>query len=225
MIILENLKKYVGQRAIVDIDRLEIKKGQRIALLGANGSGKSTLLKLICGFVEADEGKVNIEDGRLYYMPQQSYGFSGSVYKNIFMAVDKSFSKDEKDKLTLEALQQFGLSDLKDKRGDRLSGGETQRLALARLMVCPRDIMLLDEPTSAMDIQGEKLTEKAIANYCKKNDTTLIMATHSPRQAIFIANRLILMHEGRVVEDTSPEELIKAPQSQWGKVFIEHQRF
>ena len=158
-------------------------------------------------------------------MPQQSYGFSSGVYKNILLALGKDFKREERRQMAAAALKQFGLEGLKDKRGDRLSGGETQRLALARLMAAPHDLLLLDEPTGAMDIEAEKAVEKAIVDYCKKNSTTLIMATHSPRQALEIADRLILMHEGSVVEDTSPAKLIESPQSQWGKVFIEHKKF
>ncbi|HOO24997.1 MAG TPA: ABC transporter ATP-binding protein [Clostridiales bacterium] len=227
MIILDSVKKFAGERTILDIDRLEIEKGERIALLGANGSGKSTLLKIISSVIQPDEGYVKIEDmeGPIFYMPQQSYGFSFSVYKNILLALDSNYKKEEKSRLALEAMEEFGLGALKDKRADRLSGGETQRMALARLMVCPRKVLLLDEPTSAMDIEGEKSVEKIIFDYCEKNKTTLVMATHSPRQALYLADRLLLMHEGRIVEDTSPKELVDSPKSHWGKVFIEHQKF
>lgn len=224
MITVDSLKKHAGGRPILNVPRLAIHKGERVALIGANGSGKSTLLKILAGVVKPDEGTTVFEGfgSPPYYMPQRSYGFAMSVSKNILLSLGPGFSAAEKREAVDAALKQFGLERLAKKRGDRLSGGETQRLALARLLITPKSVLLLDEPSSAADIYGTQLIEKAILDYCAENNTTLVMATHSPRQALHIADRLILLRDGEIAEDTTPEELVRNPQSEWGKLFMEN---
>jgi len=147
-----------------------------------------------------------------------------SVYKNLQTALPRESGKDEKYKAIAGMLELFDLEHLAKKRGSRLSGGETQRLALARLLITPKSILLLDEPASAADIGGNDLIETALLDFCKKNGTTLVMATHSPKQALNIATRVILLQGGEIAECGTPEELIKRPQTEWGKRFIDHWR-
>lgn len=226
MITVDSLKKYAGDRLILNIPGLTIEKGERIALIGANGSGKTTLLRIMAGAIEADDGKVTFSDetSQPYYLPQHSYGFSMSVYKNLQTALPKKTGKDEKHKTIAGMLEQFDLKHLAKKRGNRLSGGETQRMALARLLITPKTLLLLDEPASAADIGGIDLIETTLLDFCKKNETTLVMATHSPKQALNIATRVVLLQGGEIAECGTPEELIKRPQTEWGRRFIEHWR-
>ena len=131
-------------------------------------------------------------------------------------------SKEEKQKAIDDALRLLDLQALAKKRGSRLSGGETQRMALARLLIKPKKLLLLDEPSSAADIKGNDLIETALLKFCTANGTTLIMATHSPKQALNIATRVVLMQDGKIAESGAPEELLKNPKTEWGKQFMEH---
>lgn len=224
MITVNGVKKYAGKRCIVDVPHLTIAKNERVALIGANGSGKTTLLRIIAGTIKADEGKATIEspDVSPYYMPQISFGFAMSVMSNLKTVLPKDMSKEEKQKAIDNALSLLDLQALAKKRGSRLSGGETQRMALARLLITPKKLLLLDEPSSAADIKGIDLIETALLKFCITNETTLIMATHSPKQALNIATRVVLMQDGKIAESGAPEELLKNPKTECGKQFMEH---
>lgn len=226
MLTVNKVKKYAGKRCIVDVPNLTIVKNERVALIGANGSGKTTLLRILAGTVEADEGKVTIESPGIspYYMPQISFGFAMSVLNNLKTSLPKGMSKEEKQKAISDTLKLLDLEALAKKRGSRLSGGETQRMALARLLITPKKLLLLDEPSSAADIKGIDLIETALLKFCKTNGTTLVMATHSPKQALNIATRVVLLQGGEIAESGAPEELLKNPQTEWGKQFMEHWR-
>ena len=216
MIKLHNIKKIYGDRTVLDIENLTLSKGETVAIVGPNGSGKSTLLKIIADTIKADAGEIKI-DGKLLYLPQQSIPFRKSVRKNILYSMVCS---DNKDIRCDEVLSKLGLSHLADKNAKGLSGGEAQRLALGRILVNDCDFLLLDEPSSAADIEGTEIIEKAITDYKNKTGCGVIMTTHSPVQALKLAERVIMLCDGKIVEDGRPEELLVNPKTQWGKKFI-----
>lgn len=224
MITVNSVKKYAGERLILDIEHLTVHQGEKVVVIGPNGSGKTTLLRIMAGALKADSGAVSFTDSAepAYYMPQQSFGFSMSVYKNILIALPKGMRKTEQRNAVEQSLKRFDLEPLAKKRGSKLSGGETQRMALARLLITPKNILLLDEPASNADVEGNDLIEKELLEFCKKNGTTLVMATHSPKQALNVADRLILLQGGKIIESGAPEELLNRPQTDWGKRFVEH---
>ncbi len=216
MIKCENLKKIYSERTVLDIPFLEIKNGERLALTGPNGSGKSTLLKAFAGIIPC-EGSVK-KEGRILYMPQKNVPFDMSVISNVTFSMKGK--KRENEEKAFEALRKTGLDALYKKNALSLSGGEAARLALARLLVLECDILFLDEPTGAVDIEGTELIENAISDYIDEKNATLIVATHSPLHAKRLCNRVIMLTQGTVVEDTSPEELLLAPKTEFGKKFI-----
>jgi ABC-type sulfate/molybdate transport systems ATPase subunit len=224
MITVDSVKKYAGGKLILNVPQLTVHAGERVALIGANGSGKTTLLRIMAGILAPDEGKVVFTNTGLlpYYLPQQSLGFSMSVTNNLLTALPKTMSKADKQTAVNDILKALDLVPLAKKRGNRLSGGETQRMALARLLITPKSLLLLDEPASAADISGIDLIEAQLLDFCGKNKTTLVMATHSPKQALNIATRVILLQGGEIAESGAPRELLNNPQTEWGKRFIEH---
>lgn len=191
MITLTNVKKIYKEKIALTIPEFTFEDGRRYALVGANGSGKSTLLKLIAGLLSADHGKISIEEpNKIVYMPQKSFAFNLSVQANLKIA-----GSSEKVDLLLEKLK---ISHLKKKNAARLSGGETQRMALARAMLAGGDVLLLDEPTSAMDMESAVLAENLILDQYK--DKTVIFATHSVQQAERLADEIIFMDNAEIVE-------------------------
>ncbi|MGN1442217.1 MAG: ATP-binding cassette domain-containing protein, partial [Acutalibacteraceae bacterium] len=114
----------------------------------------------------------------------------------------------------------FSLLDRASERAKKLSGGETQRLALARLLVCECDTLLLDEPSGAVDIDGTDTVWRAIEEYRKENGCTVIFSTHSPFEAGKHADRILLLHKGEIIEDASSADFFKEQKSEWGKKFI-----
>lgn len=194
MIKITGLHKRYGDRTVLHIPAYTFEAGKRYAVIGANGSGKSTLLKILGGTLKPTDGAAVFKDGaKVAYMPQKSYGFDLSVEKNLSIVC--------KDKASVQAaLAAFGLSKLRKKNASKLSGGETQRLCLARTMLTLHDVLLLDEPTAAMDILSAKRAEEVIQNTVAGKGATLVFATHSAQQAKKLADFVVFMHEGAILE-------------------------
>ncbi len=217
MIEIKKLKKLYGDRTVLDIESLTVKKGETLIIAGPNGSGKSTLLKIIAGVIKETSGCVSSK-GEIYYLPQQSVPFGKTVRKNIlFSAKNKQDSKNRCDIL----LDELALSHLAEKNALGLSGGECQRLALGRVLMNKGDFLLLDEPTSAADIEGTELIEKAIKRYHAETGCGIIITTHSPAQALAFADRIIILNSGRIAEQGSATEILSEPQTCWGKKFVD----
>ena len=216
MINLHNIKKIYGDRTVLDIENLTFSKGETVAIVGPNGSGKSTLLKIIADTIKSDVGEIE-RKGKILYLPQQNISFRKSLRKNILYSMKKT---ENKDKRCDEILGQLGLTALADKNAKGLSGGEAQRLALGRILVNDCDFLLLDEPSSAADIEGTEIIENAIRSYKDKTGCGVIMTTHSPIQSLKLADRIIMLCDGKIVEDGKPEELLHSPKTEWGKKFI-----
>ena len=216
MITLKNIKKTYGDRTVLDIENLTFSKGETVAIVGPNGSGKSTLLKIIADTVKSDGGDIE-RNGKILYLPQQSVPFRKSVRKNILFSMENA---DNKDKRCDEILEELSLTSLADKNAKTLSGGEAQRLSLGRILVNECDFMLLDEPSSAADIEGTETIEKALTRYREKTGCGVIMTTHSPVQALKLSDRIIMLCDGKIVEDGKPENLLHNPKTEWGKKFI-----
>lgn len=212
MIKIENLKKCYGERTVLEIPELSINNGEIVAFAGANGSGKTTLLSILAGINKATSGKIDLPK-EVLYLPQKCYAFRGDLIKNITIGrADKNKAEE-----LLEALE---LSYLKDKKATSLSGGELQRLALCRLLVRSSELLLLDEPTSACDAKGAQLVIKAIKDYQKEQGCSVLISTHSPALAVNIADRLIILNDGKIEDDGDPKEVLTCPKTEWAKSFI-----
>lgn len=199
MIKIKNLKKLYSDRTVLDIPELEIRKGEHIILTGHNGSGKSTLLKILAGTQSKTEGDI-LTKGQIYYLPQQSLPFNKSVKNNILYCLDGK--KKDKQELCEALLNAFNLKYLETKNAKTLSGGECQRLALARVLCKKSDIILLDEPSSAADSKGRELINKLISRYCEETGCTLVMTTHTGELPKLDNLRIIELCDGKIVSDT-----------------------
>ncbi|MDK2981836.1 MAG: tungstate transport system ATP-binding protein [Chloroflexota bacterium] len=222
MIELANVIKTYEERIILDVPALCFEHGKRYALIGMNGSGKTTLLRLLAGTLKADKGEISgVAHADMGYMPQASYAFSFTVRKNVEIALQKS---DQPRQAALDALDSVGMLALAEACGDKLSGGETQRMAFARMIGRPRGLLLLDEPTSAMDIRGTDQIEALLLDYAAKNDCTVIFSTHSPAQALRLAQEVVYLDQGKVVEQGCVEQVINQPHMEATRLFLQHWR-
>lgn len=218
---IKHLKHCYGERTVLDLPALRLEKGLRYAVIGANGSGKSTLLRILAGVISPSEGTVDTGGQSLAFMPQKPYAFDLSVLKNVELAVrDKSRSKANAEK----ALKAVGLHDMHSCRGSRLSGGETQRMALARVLADSRQLVLLDEPTAAMDISISGQIEAALSDYVRSSGCTLVFSTHMPSQAAALADKVLLLCGGQLAELGDAQRVLSCPESDYGKEFLSHWR-
>lgn len=217
----EALKKSFGTRTVLELPRQEFDFGRIYAVIGANGSGKSTFARILSGMTEADEGKPQIERSertadklKIGYMPQKSYAFRMSVRQNLLLNDGDEARADE----LLEAVK---LTELSGVQAKKLSGGETARMALARILMRDYELLLLDEPTAAMDIETTILAEKLLRDYCERTGCCMILITHSLQQARRMADELLFLHKGKLIERGSTAELLSTPKNPLTQKFIE----
>ena len=206
-------KTYEGI-TVLDFPGMELEPGKIYGVIGANGSGKSTCAKIIAGILPGDQKGKAAPGIRVGYMPQKNYAFRMTTCANILL----NGSDEARAKALMDAVQ---IRHLENKRADRLSGGETARMALARLMMKRYDLVLLDEPTAAMDMETTLLSEKLIVEYVKETGCALILVTHSLQQARRIADEVLYFHKGKLLESGPKEQVLYTPAGAETKQFLE----
>ena len=206
-------KTYEG-RTVLDFPGMELQSGKIYAIIGANGSGKSTFAKILAGIVPADKRGKHLDGGCIGYMPQKNYAFRMATRANILLnGTDVKRAEELMDALHIRHLE--------EKRADKLSGGETARMALARLMMKKYDLVILDEPTAAMDMETTILSENLIASYVQETGCTLVLVTHSLQQARRIADEVLYFHKGELAENGTKEQVLHNPESEKTRQFLE----
>ena len=183
-------KTYKG-RLVLDMPSLGLEGGKVYSVVGANGSGKSTFAKILAGIVDSDEGEGALAD--VGYMAQKSYAFNMSLEKNILINGDDK----ERCKKLMEVLN---ISHLACNKAKTLSGGETAKMALARIMMKDYKVLILDEPTAAMDRESVSLAEELIKEYCKQTQCVTILITHSLEQAKRMSDEIIEIDYGKIIK-------------------------
>jgi len=218
---LKNISKVFDGEQILKSINLDIHDKEFITLLGPSGCGKTTTLRIIGGFVEPDEGDVFFSGSRMNNVPAykrpvntvfQRYALFPhlNVYEN---------PKEELDKLCDDLLEKVGLTDKKFNYPAQLSGGQQQRIAIARALAMHPEYMLFDEPTSALDPEliGEVL---AVIRRLAEDGMTMIIVTHEMNFAREVANRVIVMADGRIIEEGPPDVIFTQPKEDRTKTFL-----
>lgn len=208
----------------VTVDSLKIQSGERVLLVGTVGCGKSTLLKVLAGLYRPNEGRVRLGDADLWeidpqvvasqvgYLPQTVHLFKGTLRSNLALsgaAADSRLLKVTRD-LGVDAIaadRPLGMDLTINEGGEGLSGGQRQLVALARVVIEQPRVWLLDEPTAALDGESETKVWDVLAANVRPEDI-LIVSTHRPMQAMQLATRVIVMHQGRIVKDGKPEHVM-----------------
>ena len=206
-------KTYEG-RKVLDFPGMDLEPGKIYAVIGANGSGKSTFSKILAGVLKADRRGKWLEGGTVGYMPQKNYPFRMTTRANILLN-GKDVKRAEH---LMDALQ---IRHLENKRANFLSGGETARMALARLMMKSYDVVLLDEPTAAMDMETTSLSEELITEYVRETGCALILVTHSLQQARRIADQVLYFHKGALLESGPKDRVLYEPQIPETRAFLD----
>ena len=220
---VSNLTKVYEKKIVLSVDEFDFTPGKIYAIIGANGSGKSTFLKVISGIIKSDTKGVTLKnlpgiDNNFCYMPQKNYAFKTSTLKNVLLT-----SKNPKGDtpLAMELMKEMKIDHLAKQQASKLSGGETARMALCRLVMSGASVVLLDEPTAAMDIESTLMSEELIRKYNTKNNATVIMVTHSINQAKRLSHEVIFMKDGKIVEHGPTFDVLNSPKEPTTKEFLD----
>jgi glutamine transport system ATP-binding protein len=236
MIEIQELKKSYGSNEVLKKINLTVEKNEVVCIIGPSGSGKSTLLRCVNALEEITEGNIIVDDQNVadkkvnidkvrenIGMVFQNFNLFPhlNVLKNITLAPLQlnKMGKVEAEKRAIELLDKVGLKDKAYEYPDRLSGGQKQRVAIARALAMEPDVMLFDEPTSALDPEmvGEVLN---VMKNLAKEGMTMIIVTHEMGFAREVADRVIFMADGYIVEENTPENFFINPQNARTKDFL-----
>lgn len=222
---VQNLSKSFKGQKVLDSVGLQIKRGESIVIIGQSGGGKSVLLKHLIMLMEPDEGKI-IFDGidtteirqaekselrkRMGMLFQSAALFdSMSVAENVGLSLKESrkFSKDEINQIVSEKLEMVGLPDAGDKFPSELSGGMRKRVGLARAIASNPEVLLYDEPTTGLDPITGDLINELIVELAEKLKVTSVAVTHDMSSAYKIADRILMLYNGRIYFEGSPDQI------------------
>ncbi|MFE1244003.1 amino acid ABC transporter ATP-binding protein [Fictibacillus sp. NPDC058756] len=234
MIDVNGLRKSFGHNEVLKGITTKISKGEVIAVIGPSGSGKSTFLRCLNLLETHNAGSIKIDGKEIGQLENNLRKKIGMVFQhfnlfphltvleNITFAPQQVLktSKKEAEKYSLELLQAVGLSDKANAYPSKLSGGQKQRVAIARALAMNPDIMLFDEPTSALDPEMVKEVLQVMKNLVKTG-MTMVIVTHEMGFAKEVADRVLFMDDGRLVEDEQPAIFFENPKTKRAQVFLE----
>lgn len=210
-------KTYHG-RKVLDFSGVSLERGRIYAVIGANGSGKTTFSQILSGILSADQKGIHLPSVSVGYLPQVNYAFRMSTRANLKLNGKNQVKAEQ----LLDTLQ---IRHLENKRADKLSGGETARMALARLMMHSYDLVILDEPTAAMDMESTLLAERLMLDYVKETKCALILVTHSLQQAQRVADEVLYFHKGVLLESGAKDRVLHNPECPEMRAFLEFYGF
>ncbi len=196
-----------GPYTVLDGVNLTVQESEFICLIGHSGCGKSTLLNMVAGFSRPTYGEVQLQGKRILEPgPDRMMVFQGyallpwlSAYENVYLAVDSVYPKKsqaEKKAIVREHLDMVGLSDAADKKPGQLSGGMKQRVAIARALSIRPEILILDEPFGALDAITKEELQEELLKIWREHRVTVLMITHDIDEALFLADKLVMMTNG-----------------------------
>ena len=221
---LKDVTKRFGETTALDGISLDIGEKEIFTVLGPNGSGKTTMLRIMASIDKPTSGEVffdgeKINDNNRSHVRKRSTMvfqktalFNTTVYKNIAYGLQlRGYSKRKIDEKVEEALSLVKLGGYEKRSAKKLSGGEQQRVSLARALVLNTDLLLLDEPTANLDPKNVSIIEETISRVNREFNTTIVMATHNMFQAETLTKRVALLLGGKIAQIGAPQEIFRAP--------------
>ena len=227
-----NLTKSFDGKTILDNISFDLKNGEFLSILGPSGCGKTTLLRILIGLEKADSGEIlkagkdvsnlkSIERGMGIVFQNYALFPNMNVLENVEYALKlRPETKAKAREIAMKTLEQVYLTDQMYKKPNQLSGGQQQRVAIARTLAMNPDIILLDEPISALDVSNRENMKKELKAIQKKFNATMLFITHDQEEAFFLSDRIMVMNEGKIEQIAAPLELYKNPANTYVKEFV-----
>ena len=233
-IVVNDLKVVLGKKTILEHINFDVKDGEFLSILGPSGCGKTTSLRVLIGLLKPTAGSV-VKDGTdITALPASKRGM-GIVFQNyaLFenMTVLKNVEyalrlnkelKPRSREIAMDMLKAVGLEAHAKKKPNRLSGGQQQRVAIARTLALNPDVILFDEPMSALDVDTRMILRDELKDLQKKFGTTMIYITHDQEEAFAMSDRIMVMDNGVIHQIDSPENIIANPANDYVRRFVVH---
>ena len=232
---IRNMNKSFDGKCVLKNLNFDLMEGEFLSILGPSGCGKTTLLRILIGLDRADSGQI-LKGGRdISNLPSSKRGM-GIVFQNyalfpnmtVLQNVEYALTlrketKKEARVIAMRTLEQVGLMDQIHKYPNQLSGGQQQRVAIARTLATNPDIILLDEPISALDVTNREIMKAELKSIQKKFNATMLFITHDQDEAFFLSDRIMVMDAGNVEQLDTPLEIYRNPASDYVRSFVVEQ--
>jgi iron(III) transport system ATP-binding protein len=229
---VKELCKVIDQKTILDHVSFELSEGEFFSILGPSGCGKTTLLRILIGLDQATSGEI-IKNGKdISRLPSfergmgivfQNYALfpNMTVLENVEYALKKhKMAPKEAREKALHTLDQIGMTEQINKKPHQLSGGQQQRVAIARTLAMEPDILLLDEPISALDVANREIMKEELKAIQRKFQATMLFITHDQEEAFALSDRIMVMSEAKIEQIDTPSELYRNPANEYVKSFV-----
>ena len=229
---VKNLHKSFDGRPVLQDLSFDLQEGEFLSVLGPSGCGKTTLVRILMGLDSADSGSIFKGDREISNLPSAQRGM-GIVFQNYALFPNMTVLENVRYALTLrkdtkakadaiarQTLEQVGLMDQLGKRPHELSGGQQQRVAIARTLALSPDILLLDEPISALDAANREIMKAELKQLQEKFHVTVLFITHDQEEAFFLSDRIMVMNGGNIEQLDTPQNIYQNPASSYVREFV-----
>ena len=231
---IEKINYSIEQKQILTDINFTVQNGEFLSILGPSGCGKTTILRLLIGLLTPDSGRIIKFDEDITHAHPSKRGM-GIVFQNYalfenmtaFENIEYALKlnpqfKSRSKEIVQELLVQMNLTEHANKKPANLSGGQQQRVAIARTLAIKPDIILFDEPMSALDVETRLVLRKELKDLQRKYKNTMIYITHDQEEAFAMSDRIMVMSEGKIHQLDTPENLIRNPADEYVKQFVVH---
>ena len=232
---VRNMTKTFDGKTVLNNISFDLYEGEFLSILGPSGCGKTTLLRILIGLEKADSGEIlkagqdisglkSIDRGMGIVFQNYALFPNMTVLENVEYALKiKKETKKSAREIATRTLEQVGLADQMGKKPSQLSGGQQQRVAIARTLATNPDIILLDEPISALDVTNREIMKKELKAIQKKFNATMLFITHDQEEAFFLSDRIMVMNEGNIEQLDTPLDIYKNPANSYVSEFVVEQ--